>query len=163
MTLSVYLAARFSRAPELNRYVTELAEAGITVTSRWLRGGHEWEGTDDDALPHPVGARFAREDIEDIRAADVVVAFTEVPRSGPGRGGRHVEAGIAIGLTLAGISKPLIIVGHRENVFYCLPELIYCATWDEAFHLLTNTPVSLPYAWDLDEAVEALLDREAAP
>lgn len=77
--MRVYLASRFSRGDELLRYKADLERHGIEVTSRWLLGGHEWAGTDDDALPIDVGERFAREDLEDLRAADVVVCFTEAP------------------------------------------------------------------------------------
>ena len=127
MSLSVYLAARFSRRPELAGYADELAEHGIEVTSRWLRGGHEWSGTDDDALPPEVGARFAQEDIEDIDRADVVVCFTEPPRSGPSRGGRHVELGYAYAL-----NKDIVVVGPIENVFCALPEMWRAPDWAAA-------------------------------
>ena len=49
--MRVYLAARFSRFDELNRYREELTDVGIAVTSRWLDGGHEWVGTPDDEIP----------------------------------------------------------------------------------------------------------------
>jgi nucleoside 2-deoxyribosyltransferase len=129
--LKVYLASRFSRGPELNQYRLQLNNAGIETTSRWLNGGHLWEGTDDDQLPQAVGAQFAQEDLDDLLAADVLVAFTEPPRSGPSRGGRHVEFGVALA---AGLQ--IVIVGHRENVFYCLPSLILTSDWPSAFDLL---------------------------
>lgn len=103
------------------------------MSSRWLRGGHEWVGTADDEIPVQHLARFATEDLEDIDAADVLVCFTEPPRTGPARGGRHVEMGYALAK-----GKPIICVGHRENVFYCLPHLFFCDQWEDAFHLLTN-------------------------
>ena len=65
--------------------------------------------------PAHVGYRFASEDLEDIRRADVVICFTEEPRSNNSRGGRHVEFGYALGL-----GKTIVIVGPRENVFYCI-------------------------------------------
>lgn len=128
--MKVYLASRFSRGAELRGYKAELEAQGITVTSRWFMGGHEWEGTDDDALPVEAGARFAQDDLEDIDAADVIVCFTEEPRSGPSRGGRHVKYGYALakGMTI-------IIVGPLENVFYCLnrEHIYHYATWRMAF------------------------------
>jgi nucleoside 2-deoxyribosyltransferase len=134
--MKVYLAARFSRLPELVAYADDLAEQGIEVTSRWLRGGHEWVGTPDEEIPVENNARFAREDIEDLMAADVVVCFTESARSGPARGGRHVEFGYALAM-----GKPVITVGHRENVFYCLPEVMFVETAEEATQLLLNANV----------------------
>lgn len=131
--MKVYLAARFSRLPELLHHKSELEQEGITVTSRWLLGGHEWEGTPDEDIPPEHAARFAVEDLEDIQAADVVVCFTEPARSGPARGGRHVEAGWAIAKGI-----PVVVVGHRENVFYCLPEIHFCAAWADALQWLVN-------------------------
>lgn len=125
--MRVYLASRFSRGDELLRYKADLERHGIEVTSRWLLGGHEWAGTDDDALPIDVGERFAREDLEDLRAADVVVCFTEAPRSGASRGGRHVEFGYALATR-----KEILVVGPRENVFYCLEEVRHRESWEEA-------------------------------
>lgn len=131
--MKVYLASRFSRGPELLGYRADLERHGIEVTSRWLLGGHEWEGTDDDALPVSVGARFAYEDLEDLDAADVVVCFTEEPRSGPTRGGRHVEFGYALATR-----KDLLVVGPRENVFYCVEEVRHRETWEEALAQLVG-------------------------
>jgi nucleoside 2-deoxyribosyltransferase len=126
--VKVYLAARFSRLPELLGYKAELEAAGIAVTSRWLLGGHEWVGTADEDIPVEHNAKFAAEDIEDLMAADVVVCFTEPPRSGPARGGRHVEFGYALAM-----NKQVLCVGHRENVFYCLPQVAYASTWAGAW------------------------------
>lgn len=123
----VYLAARFSRFDELNRYREELAELGIEVSSRWLDGGHEWVGTPDDEIPVDELRRFAMEDIDDILASDLLVCFTEPPKSGPARGGRHVEFGIALAL-----GKPILCVGYIENVFYSLPSVLFASTWDHA-------------------------------
>lgn len=130
---SVYLAARFSRLPELLTYKDKLEARGVTVTSRWLRGGHEWVGTPDEEIPVEHNARFAQDDIDDLMAADVVVCFTESPRSGPARGGRHVEAGYALAM-----GKRLVVVGFRENVFYCLPQVEFYANWHDALESLTD-------------------------
>jgi nucleoside 2-deoxyribosyltransferase len=131
--MNVYLASRFSRLRELNGYSADLAAKGIACTSRWLLGGHEWEGTDDDALPQEVGANFAFEDLTDIEEADVFVCFTEPPRSGPSRGGRHCEYGYALAA-----EKLIIVVGHRENVFYCVPLVHFVETWPEALDLIES-------------------------
>lgn len=129
--MKVYLAARFSRLAELNGYRAELEALGIEVTSRWLRGGHEWSGVPDHDIPIGAQARFAAEDLEDIDAADVVVCFTEAPGTGPARGGRHVEMGYAIAR-----GKTVLIVGHRENVFCCLPSVAYTVGWECALDTL---------------------------
>lgn len=131
--LKVYLAARFPRLSELLTYKAELEAAGITVTSRWLLGGHDWVGVNDEDIPVAHQARFAQEDIDDINAADAIVCFTESSGSGPARGGRHVEAGYALAKGI-----PVAVVGHRENVFYCLPQVAYFPTWEDARGLLVS-------------------------
>lgn len=59
----------------------------------------------------------ALQDWQDLRAADVVVAFTEDPDGPPisSRGGRHVEFGIAMEM-----DKNLCVVGYRENIWHFL-------------------------------------------
>jgi nucleoside 2-deoxyribosyltransferase len=121
----VYLAARFSRFEELNQYRIELEAMGITVTSRWLLGGHEWTGTPEEGIPREVQARFAHEDRTDIMLADTVICFTESSGAGPARGGRHVEMGMAYAW-----GKQIVVVGGIENVFYALPEMIHADSWE---------------------------------
>lgn len=115
----VYLAARFSRKNEMlmvKEHLEERYPGLIEVNSRWLTGEHEWIGVPDHEIPPEENARFAAEDLRDIENADVFVCFTEGEGSGFSRGGRHVEAGYALSL-----GKDLLVVGPRENVFYCLP------------------------------------------
>lgn len=121
----VHLAARYSRREELCLYRADLARLGYFVTSRWLDGSHEVGG---DGLSVEAARadheRFAREDWEDVTTADVVISFTEPPRSKPGRGGRHVEFGVAMAL-----GKLCVIIGPRENVFHCLPGIVHHDDW----------------------------------
>lgn len=133
----IYLAARYSRRLELCGYRAELAALGYEVTSRWLNGSHQIDdkgvpiGDDgerrfemgDPSLAH-WREHFATEDVADVLAADTLVAFTEEPRSGNSRGGRHVELGIALGS-----GKHVIIVGPRENVFCWLPLVEWYPDW----------------------------------
>lgn len=124
----MYLAARYSRREELCRYRNELEVLGHAVTSRWLNGNHQ---IDDKGLSIEADAalreRFAQEDYEDLVAADWVISFTEEPRSTNSRGGRHVEFGLALGL-----GKHCIVVGPRENVFHCLPNVAWFDSWERA-------------------------------
>lgn len=109
-------------------YACDLHRRGYAVTSRWLAGDHQ---IDDAGLSAEASRaereRFAREDWEDLIRADVCVSFTEPPRSSSSRGGRHVEFGAALAL-----AKRCVVVGPRENVFYCLPEVEVYPTWTEA-------------------------------
>lgn len=125
MGLKIYLAARYSRREELNGYKRDLEQRGHEVTSRWLLGSHQIDdaGLSDEA--HQVERqRFAQEDWEDLQAADVVISFTEAPRSSSSRGGRHVEFGAALAL-----GKICVVVGPRENVFHCLPQVTVVDRW----------------------------------
>jgi nucleoside 2-deoxyribosyltransferase len=134
----VYLAARYSRRLELCGYRAQLESIGFVVTSRWLNGAHQIdhdgkpigdhgeklfeEGTCESA--DAMRARFVTEDVTDVKRADIVIAFTEEPRSGHSRGGRHVELGLAIAW-----NKDIYVVGPCENLFCYLPQ-ISVVTWE---------------------------------
>lgn len=115
----IYLAGRYSRREELLRIGKQLKGMGHEVTSRWLLGKHEMK---DERPGHEEAMMFAEEDIQDILKADVLVAFTEEPgaQKGRARGGRHVEFGYAIARGMR-----VCVVGHRENVFCHLPEVMH--------------------------------------
>jgi hypothetical protein len=111
--LKAYLAAAFARQEELNGYRKLLESRGHTVTSRWLNPGYHGMMS-DDANDHAKVCQWAREDVEDVMAADTLISFTgDRPGS---RGGRHVEFGI--GLTAG---KRLVLVGDRESPFHWWP------------------------------------------
>jgi len=114
-----HLAARYARRVELRGYREQLLSIGDIVTSRWLdfRKMPSWSfGT-------------ARQDCEDLTAADAVIIFTEIPNTIFATGGRHVEFGLALAQ-----GKCVIMVGPRENVFYyLLPDSQIFATWNKAF------------------------------
>jgi hypothetical protein len=143
--VKVYLAARYSRREELCVYRADLHEAGYEVNSRWLNGAHqvyldgEPLGLEQEALIESGNAspeirgRLAAEDWNDVLDANVVISFTESPRSGNSRGGRHVEFGAALALGLR-----CIVVGYRENVFHCLPEVEFFETWADALFSLSK-------------------------
>lgn len=121
----IYLAARYSRRDELNRYRVTLEAGGHTITSRWLDGSHELDRSGlsvqaADADRH----RFALEDWSDVMAAEWVLSFTEPPRSKPSRGGRHVEFGAAVAA-----GKKCTVIGPRENVFHHLREVEWFPDW----------------------------------
>ena len=113
MTQIVYLAARYSRHPEMRVYRDILEDYGFNVNARWIEdNNHEMEYING---PSDFNLKCAREDFEDIREADVLVTFTEHPDEFSDRptGGRHVELGWALAL-----EKPVHVIGPRENVFY---------------------------------------------
>lgn len=125
--MKFYLAARYSRHPEMQKCRDDLETLGHVVTSRWINGEHQMV---NDSMFSPgdekIAERFAREDIEDIVAADCVISFTEPQRSTNSRGGRHVEFGLALGRGILNV-----IVGPRENVFHFIPGLAVYDTWED--------------------------------
>jgi nucleoside 2-deoxyribosyltransferase len=120
----VYLAARTGRQAELRDIAERLTAAGAEVTSRWL-----FSEPLTNAELGVVGraTALARMDLEDLERAQLCIAFTEGASPSPGRGGRHTELGIAFAL-----KKRVVVVGPREHVFHCLPEIEHYPSWDEA-------------------------------
>lgn len=133
--MRIYLAARYSRHKELQKYAEELISQGHDITSRWIWGDHQ---IDDKGLSVEAKRfereRFATEDFDDLLEADIVISFTEEPRSSNSRGGRHVEYGMALALR-----KRCLVVGPRENVFHCLPWIPVFDSFNDANKSLKQT------------------------
>lgn len=132
--MKIYLAARYSRFPELQAFAAQLSAAGHQVTSRWIEGDHQisvlnLSGEEQEALR----TRFAFEHMEDLMAAQCCVSFTEPPRAKPSRGGPHVEFGCALAL-----GHRVIVVGPRENVFHSLDNVEHYETPEEALAVLCD-------------------------
>lgn len=129
--MRIYLAARYSRADEMQEVAAVLRDMGHEVTSRWHRGDHKLEdylvGT-NEGLDKQLS--FANDDISDLYDADAVVNFAEPLRT-PSRGGRLVEQGLALGL-----DKWCIKVGGHETVFDALPCVYHVANVSELYKLL---------------------------
>lgn len=139
--MKIYLASRYSRRLELCSYRARLRAMNYIVTSRWLDGAHQISdmgvplGDDGEVLiesgdcerADALRTSFAVEDVEDVLRAEMFIGFTERPRSGHSRGGRHVELGIAIAMF-----KRILIVGPRENLFCYLPTIHHFDTFEAA-------------------------------
>lgn len=104
---------------------TDLENMGHNITSRWIDGGHELTKEGSTEAAQRERTRFAQEDWADMEAADTIISFTEEPRKTNTRGGRHVEFGGALAL-----GKLCIVIGWRENVFHCLPQVRFFETWE---------------------------------
>jgi nucleoside 2-deoxyribosyltransferase len=113
---TIYLAASFTRRDEIAEYAQQLRDLGFAVTSRWLTDENKpfFQGE----MLVEVARTCAQHDVEDVLASDTVIAFTDDPKQPRGGGGRHVELGIALAT-----HKRIAIVGPREHVFHCLPEV----------------------------------------
>lgn len=129
--MKIYLAARYSRCPEMREAAKLLSDAGHTIVSRWINGGHEIS-KEGSAQAHFLERRiFALDDYADLTSCDCCINFTEEPRTTLTRGGRHVEFGIALAL-----DKVCIVVGPAENVFHCLPRVIILDSAEEILSTL---------------------------
>ena len=138
--MRIYLAGRFDRLDELNHYADELCQLGHIVDCRWLQGLHQLhpkpELVDAPNFDTPMEAMpFAKDDLEDVANSDLLILFSEHPDSHSKRGGRHVEFGIALAL-----GKQIIVVGPRENIFHCLPQIRRFFTWNQCLIHIANHP-----------------------
>jgi hypothetical protein len=148
--MRIYLASRYSRRLELCGYREKLRAAGHLVDAEWLNGTHQISDSgqpigeagealveDDDGSSSDCAAalrsRFAMDDYRDVSMCELLIAFTEPPRSNASRGGRHVELGIALGLM-----KMVWIVGPRENIFCWLGDVQQFDTFDECLKALAS-------------------------
>ena len=136
---TIYLAASYSRREELCKYRDELTRRGWRVRARWLDGTHQLPpagttlGDAGEALveaggpeAHALRGKFAKDDVEDVLDATIVISFT----GAGGRGGRHVEFGIAITMGAC-----LIVVGPREHIFHSLPGVRQYDDWGQCLSL----------------------------
>jgi hypothetical protein len=124
--VKIYLAARYSRHPEMREVRDWLEQRGHKVTSRWIdchgdsgSFGQSWTAETLNETPW-VCSGHALDDVADVLAADWVISFT----GGGGKGGRHTEFGIGVAS-----DKRLIIVGSREHVFHTLPQVEHYPDW----------------------------------
>ncbi len=123
-----YFAARYSRHAEMRGCRAQLLAAipGASVSSRWIdqHGGDLPEAFSADALNTDAYGcwPFGQADLEDLASSAAIVSFT----GSGGRGGRHVEHGVAIAYAdnspMLGLGQfRLIVVGPREHIFHCHP------------------------------------------
>jgi hypothetical protein len=121
--MKIYLSACYRRQPEMQRVGRELETFGHEITSRWI--SEEPFPIEEHRQPVQARAKRAQRNLIDLAQSDCLIAFTERPPSGPGRGGRHVELGIALANRLR-----TMVVGWQENLFHTLVE--FYPSWEEA-------------------------------
>lgn len=114
--MKVYLAARWEQGPVMRMWRTLLAAQDVACTSHWLDVQASWlravEGDD-------IMRENALLDFDDIAACDVLICYSPRSGFGQGRGGRHSELGVALGM-----GKPVVLVGERENIFHWHPSVV---------------------------------------
>lgn len=136
--MKIYIAARFSKRHEANQLANHLQDLGHEITSRWVLPGSDHvvpTGMSEQAADSE-RQRFALEDLEDVISADCCISLMEEPR-GNGRGGRHIEFGIAVAL-----HHRLMIVGPRETVFHHLPWVERFVSCDQLIEALGRDTVN---------------------
>lgn len=118
MSVKIYLAARYSRYPEMQNYKKILEDLGYTVTSRWIDGHHNIVNGVSEEAAEIKRIQLAFEDLNDLLSSQCLICFTEIPRTTNTRGGRHVEFGIALAMRMS-----IIIIGPKETIFHTLPSI----------------------------------------
>lgn len=112
---AVYIAAPYPTRNDAIKAMDLLERAGHVVTSRWLKA------------PDELTDEHARKDLEDVAAADVLLALNPADYENAGTGGRHVELGYALAL-----GKKIALIGNRSNIFHHLNVVRVFAHVDEA-------------------------------
>lgn len=134
---NVYLAARYSRNPEMRQNRDDLTPLGHVVTSRWIdqHGGDQLESATLAQLnTNPAACSiYGIHDVEDVEAADVVISFTG---GEGGKGGRHVEFGLGLAM-----GKTMFVVGPREHIFHTLPQVQQFDSWADCLAVLQESGV----------------------
>ena len=102
--MKIYIAAPYPLRDKAQGIKRQLEFCGHTITSRWL--------TEDQT---GMSDRNARGDLEDIAAADLLLALHPEDWHDRGTGGRHVEFGYALAL-----GKQIVLLGRRTNNFHHL-------------------------------------------
>jgi nucleoside 2-deoxyribosyltransferase len=105
--MKIYTAAAWIWRDHARGLARAITESGHEVTSRWLR---------EDCATEEQGAR---QDLEDIDRADMLVLLTMPKGTMFSSGGRMVEFGYAMAK-----GKVVAIIGERENVFCLLPSVL---------------------------------------
>jgi len=133
----VYLAAPYYRKDEIQGYKDFLQDmCNVEVTARWMEEAHA-PTTQMSEVGVDLHILYARNDLEDVYLADMVVSFTEPLEYGERaitydfynrakRGGRHVEFGFGLAL-----GREMVIVGPRENIFHNLPGVKQYDTFED--------------------------------
>ena len=131
--LKVYLAASFSRQAEMRLIAADLTCFDIEITSRWL---FEEQGLKHGNARRKHMMRCAFTDLEDVRAADLLVRFSD--DLSPAMVPSHLATGARMGETLYAyaLGKPVIIVGGHQNVFDFLPSFVHLKDTKELMQYL---------------------------
>ena len=137
--LKVYLAASFSRQQEMRVVAARLVDVGVEITSRWL---FENQGMKHGNARRKFMMRCALTDLEDIRACDLFVRFSDdlTPAMVPS----YLATGARMGETMYAyaLGKPVIVVGGHQNVFDFLPSFTHVKDADTLIDYLNPEEIN---------------------
>ena len=125
--MRVYIAAPYPEIEAARALMARVEAVGIEVTSRWLKFGFE-----------ELTAENAEKDLEDVRAADALIAFNPPGYENKGTGGRHVEFGYAVALL-----KPIILLGAVSHIFHLLPGVVPVDNHTQLLYVLRGMAVEV--------------------
>lgn len=132
LTTTVYVAAPWIHGGDALEAKRKLEEAGIRVTSRWLRRvkgnvDPSYNYMKDSSYTPEDGEREAEMDISDVMVADYVVVLNSAKSEG-----KAVEQGLAIAYGI-----PIILVGKGSNTFHYLSKVVtIVGSVEEAINLI---------------------------
>jgi hypothetical protein len=141
--MKVYFAARYSMRKYLVAKTRELEDLGHRCCSSWLLT--QWDSNPDGPTNAPPEYReeLAKVDLTDVAESDIVVGFN---CEGKGRGGRHVEFGLGLGLF-----KCCVWIGEPENIFHFHPRVIRFDTWQDFIDHLPNNTTCVTSAFSISQ------------
>ena len=107
--MKIYIAAPYPIREHAVSVMGLLESYGHSVTSRWLKA------------PDELNDSYAREDLADVEAADMLLALNPPEFENAGTGGRHVELGFALyPIIMLGQLKRVALIGNPSNIFHML-------------------------------------------
>ena len=135
--MKVYLAAAFSRQSEIKVVAEKLRQAGVEITSRWIDAETIYK------KPTRLRTEDGFHDIQDLRAADILVRFTDTP-SGPTVPSRLVSCARMFEFGMAWErGMPIFVVGGKQNVFDYLPNIVHFVNEESLLSYFRNLEPSL--------------------
>lgn len=123
-----YICARFGRQAEARLFSKKLEMLGHTITSTWVDQVELEMYRDSDPR---VWERAAVKDVHEVMESDALIYLSEVEENEWGRGGRHVEFGVALGLEI-----PIFVIGPKENLFHFCPRVQHFETQEDFIRAL---------------------------
>ena len=129
--MNCFVSTKFEQRDQAKAFMLKLEAAGHSVT-------HDWTTETADNLTRdefvPTMQRFANDDIEGVRRAEVLILINQ-----PNCRGAYVEDGIAIAL-----GKPVIVIHAErgEHVFFYAPNHYLVKTEEDALAIVKGLSVS---------------------